>query len=118
MRKPLIRIFGERETPRGKRPRLTPHDLRRLFKSVGAEFGIDPVILNLRVGLTLDVGVTLPRRRPSQCDFTGAVADMVELDSEFPPKREQHIGHRCFLSTPYMKIPAESAACPACNEQG
>jgi hypothetical protein len=53
LRKPLIRIFGERETPRGKRPRVTPHDLRRLFKSVGAELGIDPVVLNLLVGHTV-----------------------------------------------------------------
>ena len=53
LRKPLIRIFGERETARGKRPRVTPHDLRRLFKSVGAELGIDPVILNLLVGHTV-----------------------------------------------------------------
>ena len=50
LRKPLIRIFGERQTTRGKRPRVVPHDLRRLFKSVGAELGIDPVILNLLVG--------------------------------------------------------------------
>jgi len=53
LRKPLIRIFGERQTARGKRPRVTPHDLRRLFKSVGAEIGIDPVILNLLVGHTV-----------------------------------------------------------------
>jgi hypothetical protein len=53
LRKPLIRIFGERETARGKRPRVTPHDLRRLFKSAGAELGIDPVILNLLVGHTV-----------------------------------------------------------------
>jgi integrase len=53
LRKPLIRIFGERETARGKRPRVTPHDLRRLFKSVGAEIGIDPVILNLLAGHTV-----------------------------------------------------------------
>jgi hypothetical protein len=53
LRKPLIRIFGERETTRGERPRVTPHDLRRLFKSVGAELGIDPVILNLLVGHTV-----------------------------------------------------------------
>jgi hypothetical protein len=46
-------IFGERETARGKRPRVTPHDLRRLFKSVGAELGIDPIILNLLVGHTV-----------------------------------------------------------------
>ena len=50
LRKPLIRIFGERETSRGKQARVTPHDLRRLFKSVGAELGIDPIILNLLVG--------------------------------------------------------------------
>jgi hypothetical protein len=53
LRKPLIRIFGVRETARGKRPRVTPHDLRRLFKSVGAELGVDPVILNLLVGHTV-----------------------------------------------------------------
>jgi hypothetical protein len=29
------------------------HDLRRLFKSVGAEIGVDPVILNLLVGHTV-----------------------------------------------------------------
>jgi len=53
LRKPLIRIFGERETPRGKRACVTPHDLRRLFKSVGAELAIDPIILNLLVGHTV-----------------------------------------------------------------
>lgn len=50
LRKPLIRIFGERKTPRGKRACVTPHDLRRLFKSVGAELGVDPTVLNLLVG--------------------------------------------------------------------
>jgi hypothetical protein len=53
LRKPLIRIFGERETTRGKQARVTPHDLRRLFKSVGTELGIDPIILNLLVGHAL-----------------------------------------------------------------
>ena len=53
LRKPLIRIFGERETTRGKRAHVTPHDLRRLFKSVGAELGIDPTIMNLLVGHTV-----------------------------------------------------------------
>jgi hypothetical protein len=53
LRKPLIRIFGERETSRGKRARVTPHDLRRLFKSIGAELGIDPTIMNLLVGHTV-----------------------------------------------------------------
>lgn len=50
LRRPLIRIFGERKTARGKQARVTPHDLRRLFKSVGTELGIDPTILNLLVG--------------------------------------------------------------------
>jgi hypothetical protein len=53
IRRPLIRIFGERQTARGKRARVTPHDLRRLFKSVGAELGIDPTIMNLLVGHTI-----------------------------------------------------------------
>jgi len=50
LRKPLIRIFGERKTSRGKKACVTPHDLRRYFKTVGAELGIDPTILNLLVG--------------------------------------------------------------------
>lgn len=50
LRKPLIRIFGERKTPRGKKACVAPHDLRRYFKTVGAEIGIDPTILNLLVG--------------------------------------------------------------------
>jgi hypothetical protein len=53
LRRPLIRIFGIRETPRGKRARVTPHDLRRYFKSVGTELGIDPTIMNLLVGRTV-----------------------------------------------------------------
>ena len=54
LRRPLIRIFGIRETPqRGKRARVTPHDLRRYFKSVGTELGIDPTIMDLLVGHTV-----------------------------------------------------------------
>jgi hypothetical protein len=53
LRRPLIRIFGIRKTPRGKRARVTPHDLRRYFKSVGTELGIDPTIMNLLVGHTV-----------------------------------------------------------------
>lgn len=53
LRKPLIRIFGVRVTPRGKKACVTPHDLRRYFKTVGAELGIDPTILNLLVGHTI-----------------------------------------------------------------
>jgi integrase len=49
----MIRIFGERQAPRGKRARVTPHDLRRLFKSIGAEIGIDPTDMNLLVGHTI-----------------------------------------------------------------
>jgi hypothetical protein len=64
LRRPLIRIFGIRETPRGKRARVTPHDLRRYFKSVGTELGIDPTIMNLLVGHTVK-GVD--KRWPS-CD--------------------------------------------------
>lgn len=50
LRKPLIRIFGERKTSRGKRARVTPHDLRRLFKTVGTELGIDPTVMKILVG--------------------------------------------------------------------
>jgi integrase len=50
---PLTKIFGERQTPRGKRACVTPHDLRRYFKSVGAELGIDPTVMNLLVGHTV-----------------------------------------------------------------
>jgi integrase len=50
LRKPLIRIFGERQTSRGKKACVTPHDLRRYFKSVGTELGIDPTIMDLLVG--------------------------------------------------------------------
>jgi integrase len=50
LRKPLIRLFGERETSRGKKACVTPHDLRPYFKSVGTELGIDPTIMNLLVG--------------------------------------------------------------------
>jgi hypothetical protein len=53
LKQPLIKIFGERNTPRGKRARVTPHDLRRYFKSVGTELGIDPTIMNLLVGHTI-----------------------------------------------------------------
>jgi hypothetical protein len=53
LRTPLIRIFGVKLTPRGTRARVTPHDLRRLFKSVGAELGIDPTIMNLLTGHTV-----------------------------------------------------------------
>jgi hypothetical protein len=48
--KPLIQIFGYRQTPRGRRACVTPHDLRRYFKTVGTELGIDPTIMNLLVG--------------------------------------------------------------------
>jgi hypothetical protein len=41
LKQPLVKIFGERNTPRGKRARVAPHDLRRYFKSVGTELGID-----------------------------------------------------------------------------
>jgi len=50
LRQPLIRIFGERQTSRGRRACVTPHDLRRYFKSVGTELGVDPVVMNLLVG--------------------------------------------------------------------
>jgi hypothetical protein len=50
LRKPLIRIFGERKTSRGKRARVTPHDMRRLFKTVGTELGIDPTVMKILVG--------------------------------------------------------------------
>lgn len=32
---------------------MTPHDLWRLFKTVGTELGIDPTVLNLLVGHTV-----------------------------------------------------------------
>lgn len=50
LHKPLIQIFGYRETSRGRRARVTPHDLRRYFKTVGTELGVDPTIMNLLVG--------------------------------------------------------------------
>jgi integrase len=53
LRTPLIRIFGVKQTTRGERARVTPHDLRRLFNSVGAELGIDPTIMNLLMGHTV-----------------------------------------------------------------
>jgi integrase len=53
LKEPLVKIFGERLTSRGKRARVTPHDLRRYFKSVGTELGIDPTIMNLLVGHTV-----------------------------------------------------------------
>lgn len=53
LRKPLIRIFGERMTTRGKKACVTPHDLRRYFKTIGTELGIDPTVLNLLVGHTI-----------------------------------------------------------------
>jgi hypothetical protein len=53
LKQPLVKIFGERKTPRGKKARVTPHDLRRYFKSVGTELGIDPTIMNLLVGHTI-----------------------------------------------------------------
>jgi integrase len=53
LKQPLVKIFGERKSPRGKRARVTPHDLRRYFKSVGTELGIDPTIMNLLVGHTV-----------------------------------------------------------------
>ena len=52
LRKPLIRIFGERQTSRGNKSCVTPHDLRRYVKSVGTELGIDPTIMDLLVGHT------------------------------------------------------------------
>lgn len=53
LRKPLVRIFGERPSTHGKRACVTPHDLRRYFKSVGTELGVDPTIMNLLVGHTV-----------------------------------------------------------------
>jgi hypothetical protein len=50
---PQDQIFGERQTSRGRKARVTPHDLRRYFKSVGTELGIDPTIMNLLVGHTI-----------------------------------------------------------------
>jgi len=48
--KPLIKIFGYRQTTRGRHARVTPQDLRRYFKTVGTELGVDPTIMNLLVG--------------------------------------------------------------------
>jgi integrase len=48
--KPLIKIFGYRETARGNKPCVSAHDLRRYFKTVGTELGIDPTVMNLLVG--------------------------------------------------------------------
>jgi integrase len=53
LRKPLIRIFGERKSAIGKKACVTPHDLRRYYKSVGTELGIDPTIMDLLVGHTI-----------------------------------------------------------------
>jgi hypothetical protein len=39
-----------KKTSRGKKACVTPHDLRRYFKSVGTELGIDPMIMDLLVG--------------------------------------------------------------------
>ena len=57
------------------------------------------------------------RRRRSQRDFTCAVADMIELDSQLPRECEQYIRHRRSLGTPHMEIPTETTACLACYEQ-
>ena len=54
LRKPLIKLFGERITSRGKRKSVvTPHDLRRLFKSCGTEANINHNVLNVLVGHAL-----------------------------------------------------------------
>src|SRR5690606_23607133 len=54
LRTPLNKIFGVRALANGRtKSRVTPHDLRRLLKTVATELKIDPVIRNILVGHSL-----------------------------------------------------------------
>ena len=107
LRKPLIRIFGERETARGKRPRVTPHDLRRLFKSVGAEIGIDPVILNLLVGHTVK-GVDKHYLAKLRISALRAVAQRIADEIDNPRELTTADGAVTVTESPGSDIPLES----------
>jgi hypothetical protein len=84
--------FGERETSRGKKACITPHDLRRYFKSVGTELGIDPTIMDLLVGHTIK-GVNrsyiAKLRRSILLAATQKIAD--EIDNPQEPADEEII---------------------------
>ena len=107
VRKPLIRIFGERETPRGKRPRVTPHDLRRLFKSVGAALGIDPVILNLLVGHTVK-GVDKHYLAKLRISVLRAAAQRIADEIDNPHELAEESGVVEIAGTQRQDIPVQS----------
>ena len=90
LRKPLIRIFGERESTSGKKACVTPHDLRRYYKSVGTELGIDPTIMDLLVGHTIkgvNKSYIAKLRRSVLLAATQKIAD--EIDNPKDPSDEE-----------------------------
>jgi len=92
LRKPLIRIFGERETSRGKKACVTPHDLRRYYKSVGTELGIDPTIMDLLVGHSIkgvNKSYIAKLRRSVLLTATQKIAD--EIDNPKEPMDDEII---------------------------
>jgi hypothetical protein len=92
LRKPLIRIFGEREAASGKKACVTPHDLRRYYKSVGTELGIDPTIMNLLVGHTIkgvNKSYIAKLRRSILLAATQKIAD--EIDNPKEPMDDEII---------------------------
>jgi hypothetical protein len=104
LRKPLIRIFGQRETTRGKRACVTPHDLRRLFKSVGTELGLDPTIFNLLVGPSIkgvDKHYIAKLRLSVLRAATQRIADEIENPRELAGEDDSAVVHQ---SRPDLEI--------------
>jgi hypothetical protein len=94
LRKPLIRIFGERESAGGKKACVTPHDLRRYYKSVGTELGIDPTIMDLLVGHSIkgvNKSYIAKLRRSVLLAATQTIAD--EIDNPKEPTDDEIIVH-------------------------
>jgi len=109
LRKPLVRIFGERPSTHGKRACVTPHDLRRYFKSVGTELGVDPTIMNLLVGHTVkgvDKHYIAKLRLSVLRAATQRIAD--EIDNPQEPAGEEEAASVEASSTPAPEVTVES----------
>jgi len=87
LREPLRKLFGMRKTPRGIKSCVTPHDLRRYFKSVATELGIDPTVKNILVGHSIqgvDKSYIAKLRLAVLLAATQAIANEVENPNELP----------------------------------
>ena len=88
-------------------PGPAPHDLRRLFKSVGAEIVIDPVILNLLVGHTVK-GVDKHYLAKLRISVLRAAAQRIADEIDNPRELPTDDGAVEVAEPPGQDIPLES----------